>query len=209
MHHADHVAPLYPQKLTITPPTSGGRSAGIVRSRTQTVEPPPKPQVGGGRHLLVGSLRKSRCLPDPSTEDRNRSGLTMCSRCCIVNFSVIFTNYLHSIRWILFLLSFFSKGPCWHNCARRYAGFAVRRPGQLDDSCKSLTIIITLFACLLCARCIFMMVACNFETLRTECSVPAIHQKYGSPKGTLFSIYDLCNDSVSPCCTAPGSTSSG
>jgi hypothetical protein len=29
---------LYPQKLTITSPTSGGRSVGIVRSRTQTME---------------------------------------------------------------------------------------------------------------------------------------------------------------------------
>jgi hypothetical protein len=37
IRHADHVAP-YPQKLTITSPTSGGRSVGIVRSRTQTME---------------------------------------------------------------------------------------------------------------------------------------------------------------------------
>jgi hypothetical protein len=29
---------LYPQKLTLTSPTSGGRSVGIVRSRTQTTE---------------------------------------------------------------------------------------------------------------------------------------------------------------------------
>jgi ribosomal protein L37E len=29
---------LYPQKLSITSPTSGGRSVGIVRSRTQTME---------------------------------------------------------------------------------------------------------------------------------------------------------------------------
>jgi hypothetical protein len=38
IRHADHVAPLYPQKLTLTSPTSGGRSVGIVRSRTQTTE---------------------------------------------------------------------------------------------------------------------------------------------------------------------------
>jgi hypothetical protein len=38
IRHADHVAPLYPQKLAITSPTTGGRSVGIVRSRTQTVE---------------------------------------------------------------------------------------------------------------------------------------------------------------------------
>ena len=31
---ADHVTPLYPQKLALTSPTGGGRSVGIVRSRT-------------------------------------------------------------------------------------------------------------------------------------------------------------------------------
>jgi hypothetical protein len=29
---------LYPQKLAITSPTSGGRSVGIIRSRTQAME---------------------------------------------------------------------------------------------------------------------------------------------------------------------------
>jgi hypothetical protein len=38
IRHADHVAPSNPQKLAITSPTSGGRSVGIVRSRTQTME---------------------------------------------------------------------------------------------------------------------------------------------------------------------------
>jgi hypothetical protein len=36
--HADHVAPLYPQKLSLTSPTSGGLSVVIVRSRTQATE---------------------------------------------------------------------------------------------------------------------------------------------------------------------------
>jgi hypothetical protein len=35
---ADHVTPLYPQKLALTSPTSGGRSVGIVRSRTKATE---------------------------------------------------------------------------------------------------------------------------------------------------------------------------
>jgi hypothetical protein len=35
---ADHVTPLYPQKLAITPPTGGGRSVGIIRSRTKATE---------------------------------------------------------------------------------------------------------------------------------------------------------------------------
>jgi hypothetical protein len=35
---ADHVTPLYPQKLALTSPTSGGRSVGIVRPRTKATE---------------------------------------------------------------------------------------------------------------------------------------------------------------------------
>jgi len=32
------VTPLYPQKLGLTSPTGGGRSVGIVRSRTKAME---------------------------------------------------------------------------------------------------------------------------------------------------------------------------
>jgi len=35
---ADHVTPLYPQKLALTSPTGGARSVGIVRSRTKATE---------------------------------------------------------------------------------------------------------------------------------------------------------------------------
>ena len=35
---ADHVTPLYPKKLALTLPTGGGRSVGIVRSRTKATE---------------------------------------------------------------------------------------------------------------------------------------------------------------------------
>ena len=35
---ADHVTPLYPQKLVLTSPTGGARSVGIVRSRTKATE---------------------------------------------------------------------------------------------------------------------------------------------------------------------------
>jgi hypothetical protein len=38
IRHSDHVALSVPKKLAITSPTSGGRSVGIVRSRTQTME---------------------------------------------------------------------------------------------------------------------------------------------------------------------------
>ena len=36
--YADHVTPLYPQKLALTSPTGGGRSVGMVRSRTEATE---------------------------------------------------------------------------------------------------------------------------------------------------------------------------
>ena len=35
---ADHVTPFCPQKLALTSPTGGGRSVGIVRSRTKATE---------------------------------------------------------------------------------------------------------------------------------------------------------------------------
>jgi len=35
---ADHVTPLYPQKLALTSPTGGSRSVGIVRVRTKATE---------------------------------------------------------------------------------------------------------------------------------------------------------------------------
>jgi hypothetical protein len=38
IRHADHVAPSIRKMLAITSPTSGGRSIGLVRSRTQTME---------------------------------------------------------------------------------------------------------------------------------------------------------------------------
>jgi hypothetical protein len=37
-HRVDYATPLYPQKLALTSPTSGSRSVGIVRSRTQATE---------------------------------------------------------------------------------------------------------------------------------------------------------------------------
>ena len=36
--YADHVTPLYPQKLALTSPTGGGRSVSIVRARTKATE---------------------------------------------------------------------------------------------------------------------------------------------------------------------------
>jgi len=35
---ADHVTPLYPQKLVLTSPTGGCRSVGIVRARTKATD---------------------------------------------------------------------------------------------------------------------------------------------------------------------------
>jgi hypothetical protein len=38
IRHADHVAPSIRKRLALTSPTKGGRSVGIVRSRTQATE---------------------------------------------------------------------------------------------------------------------------------------------------------------------------
>jgi hypothetical protein len=38
VRRTDHATPLYPQKLALTSPTSGGRSVGIVRSWTKATE---------------------------------------------------------------------------------------------------------------------------------------------------------------------------
>jgi hypothetical protein len=38
IRHADYAAPLYPQTLALTSSANGGRSVGIVRSRTQATE---------------------------------------------------------------------------------------------------------------------------------------------------------------------------
>jgi len=35
---SDHVTPLYPQGLALTSPNGGGRSVGMVRSRTRATE---------------------------------------------------------------------------------------------------------------------------------------------------------------------------
>ena len=35
---ADHVTPLFPQKLALTSPTGGGRSVGVVHSRTKATD---------------------------------------------------------------------------------------------------------------------------------------------------------------------------
>jgi hypothetical protein len=38
IRRTDHATSLYPQELALTSPTSGGRSIGIVRSGTKTME---------------------------------------------------------------------------------------------------------------------------------------------------------------------------
>jgi hypothetical protein len=38
IRRADHTTPLYPQRLTLTSPTGGGPSVGVVRSRTKATE---------------------------------------------------------------------------------------------------------------------------------------------------------------------------
>jgi len=47
---ADHVTPLYPQKLALTSPTGGGRSVGIVRVQTKV--------TGGGGGGVLNPTRE-------------------------------------------------------------------------------------------------------------------------------------------------------
>jgi len=47
------VTPLYPQKLALTSPTGGGRSVGIVRSRTKATEVTFILVKGKGKVLLI------------------------------------------------------------------------------------------------------------------------------------------------------------
>jgi hypothetical protein len=57
IRHADHVAPSFRKTLAITSPTSGGHSAGIVRSRTQTMEFSFSLGSVECQHLLVDEIR--------------------------------------------------------------------------------------------------------------------------------------------------------
>ena len=54
---ADHVTPLYPQKLVLTSPTGGGRSVGIVHVRTKATE-----FSFRKIYLKLGFLTKARVL---------------------------------------------------------------------------------------------------------------------------------------------------
>ena len=54
---ADHVTPLYPQKLALTSPTGGGRSVGIVRLRTKATEYEVNPITNFSLiHTFIGAL---------------------------------------------------------------------------------------------------------------------------------------------------------
>jgi hypothetical protein len=52
--HADHLPPSIRKKLALTSPISGGRSFGIVRSRTQTTKFSFRYQIQ--RHVLLPKL---------------------------------------------------------------------------------------------------------------------------------------------------------
>jgi len=65
---ADHVTPLYPQKLALTSPTGGGRSVGIVRVRTKATEfvfvwPSDGHTVQIGRRLTSDLLTTAKSKP--------------------------------------------------------------------------------------------------------------------------------------------------
>ena len=62
---ADHVTPLYPQKLAVTSPTGGSRSVGIVRVRTKATEFLIKVKT-----YLVRSTEGTLQFPDNSDTDK-------------------------------------------------------------------------------------------------------------------------------------------
>jgi hypothetical protein len=53
IRRTDHATPLYPQKLALTSPTSGGRSVGIVRSRTKATELVTDLRGSGYGHVII------------------------------------------------------------------------------------------------------------------------------------------------------------
>jgi len=55
------VTPLYPQKLALTSPTGGGRSVGIVRSRTKATE-----ELTSILQPVCNTLANYRLRPVPS-----------------------------------------------------------------------------------------------------------------------------------------------
>ena len=63
---ADHVTPLYPQKLVLTSPTGGGRSVCIGRSRTKATD-----YRGSLEHHSVSDLTWHESLPPSSTPTHN------------------------------------------------------------------------------------------------------------------------------------------
>jgi hypothetical protein len=91
MRSIDHATPLYPQKLALTSPTSGGRSVDIVRSRTKVTE-------------LVGCLLRKL----PKT--------VVCNTICSVSLATVL--YKEPIRSAIYLLNWCCV-PCnfqrvWH-----------------------------------------------------------------------------------------------
>ena len=70
---AHHVTPLYPQKLALTSPIGGGRSVGIVRSRTKATE---FFYYKKGEMTIANTIRrtsKAAVLTETSVESSNHS----------------------------------------------------------------------------------------------------------------------------------------
>ena len=68
---ANRVTPLYPKKLALTSATGGGRSVGIVRSRTKAKEL-------SSRSLCEGTI------PRPEESYRVRASVCVCVCVCVI-----------------------------------------------------------------------------------------------------------------------------
>ena len=96
---ADHVTPLYQQKLALTSPTGGGRSVGIVRVRTKATE---FSLVLVYRPIRAELLRLC-CYrhTEPTTLEEEVSNMSKVnSSCSVTTFMRKFTSFGSSIRGI-------------------------------------------------------------------------------------------------------------
>ena len=105
---ADHAIPLYPQKLALTSPTGGGRSVGIVRSRTKatefidgTIYPPQHFPFGAAFLCQAGNFR---------TLIRMRVCMCLHVRVCV-------RKYLHSIYVDMCVRMHLPKCACNYECS--------------------------------------------------------------------------------------------
>ena len=103
---ADHVTPLYPQKLALTSPTGGGgRSVGIVRSRTKATEFSfslvlKQSSVDGGNDVLLLENGLQNYVKSYVIASREINPVETVGFLC----SLLFSQSIHIIHYINFAI---------------------------------------------------------------------------------------------------------